>query len=79
MLIIPYINTITLVIIDVGILIILVWSMKNKRFMELSRKINELLVYRKPTDEQIDIVLFGFRYLEKCEETLPLMKWFYWH
>lgn len=78
MLIIPYINTITLVIIDVGILIILVWSMKNKRFMELSRKINELLVYRKPTDEQIDIVLFGFRYLKKCEETSDLMKWFYW-
>lgn len=79
MLIIPYINTITLVIIDVGILIILVWSMKNKEVHGIIKKDKRALVYRKPTDEQIDIVLFGFRYLEKCEETLPLMKWFYWH
>lgn len=72
-----YVNMV--IIIDVVIFIIFFWSMKTRKLLELSRKINEFLVYRKPTEEQIDIVLFGFQYLKKCEETSDLMKWFYWH
>lgn len=74
-----YVNMIIMILIDVGILIIYVCSAKNEKLLEKLTKINELLVYRKPTEEQIDIVLFGFRYLKKCEETSDLMKWFYWH
>ena len=74
-----YVNMIIMILIDVGILIIYVCSAKNEKLLEKLTKINELLVYRKPTEEQINIVLFGFRYLKKCEETSDLMKWFYWH
>ena len=79
MLITPYVNTSTIIIIDVGILLILVWSMKNGKFIELSRKINELLVYRKPTEEQIDMALLGFQFLRIYENMSDLMKWFYFH
>lgn len=75
----PYVNVGAIMIIAVGIIIIFIWIMKNRKLVELSRKINELLVYRKPTDEQIDRVLFGFHFLRKCEDTSELLKWFYFH
>ena len=78
MLIAPYVNISTIIIIEVGILLILVWSMKNGKLIELSRKINELLIYRKPTEQQIENVLFGLNYLKKCEET-DVARWFYFH
>ena len=79
MLIIPYVNTSIIIVIDVAILLILVWSMKNGKLIELSRKINELLVYRKPTEKQIDMALLGFQFLRIYENMSDLMKWFYFH
>lgn len=79
MLITPYVNTSIIIVIDVAILLILVWSMKNGKLIELSRKINELLVYRKPTEKQIDMALLGFQFLRIYENMSDLMKWFYWH
>ena len=32
-------------------------------------KLEELLIYRKPTAEQIEMVLFGVKYLKEYERT----------
>ena len=53
-------------------------SKKNERLLEILNKINELLIYRKPTEQQIENVLFGLNYLKKCEET-DVARWFYFH
>lgn len=79
MLITPYVNTSIIIVIDVVMFLILVWFIKNGKFMELSRKINEVLVDRKPTEEQIDMVLLGFQFLRIYENMSDLMKWFYFH
>lgn len=79
MLITLYVNTSIIIVIDVVMLLILVWFIKNGKFMELSRKINEVLVDRKPTEEQIDMVLLGFQFLRIYENMSDLMKWFYFH
>ena len=79
MLITPYVNTSIIIVVDVGMFLILVWFIKNGKFMELSRKINEVLVDRKPTEEQIDMVLLGFQFLRIYENMSDLMKWFYFH
>lgn len=73
-----HINLGIIIGIDVIILLIVIYSTKNEKLTEKIKKLNELLVYRQPTEEQIDNVVFGFRFLKNCEES-PLAKWYYFH
>lgn len=75
----PHVNPIVIIIIDIGIFIFFWRKSKNGSFVRLSAKINELLVYRKPTEEQIDMALLGFQFLRIYENMSDLMKWFYFH
>lgn len=77
-LIISHVNIIILFAMEALIFIIYYISKKNERLLEILSEINVLLVYRKPTEQQIENVLFGLNYLKKCEET-EVASWFYWH
>lgn len=77
-LLVSYVNIIVLFVMGAVILVIYFISIKNERLLEILNKINELLIYRKPTEQQIENVLFGLNYLKKCEET-DVARWFYFH
>ena len=66
-LLVSYFNIIVLFVMEAVIFVIYFISKKN-----------ELLIYRKPTEQQIENVLFGLNYLKKCEET-DVARWFYFH
>jgi len=77
-LLVSYVNIIVLFVMEAVICVIYFISIKNERLLEILNKINELLIYRKPTEQQIENVLFGLNYLKKCEET-DVARWFYFH
>ena len=77
-LLVSYVNIIVLFVMEAVIFVIYFISKKNERLLEILNKINELLIYRKPTEQQIENVLFGLNYLKKCEET-DIARWFYFH
>ena len=77
-LLVSYVNIIVLFVMEAVIFVIYFISKKNERLLEILNKINELLIYRKPTEQQIENVLFGLNYLKKCEET-DVARWFYFH
>lgn len=77
-LLVSHVNIIVLFAMEAVIFVIYFTTIKNERLLEVLNKINELLVYRKPTEQQIENVLFGFTYLKKCEET-EIARWFYFH
>lgn len=77
-LLVSHVNIIVLLAMEAVIFVIYFTTIKNERLLEVLNKINDLLVYRKPTEQQIENVLFGLNYLKKCEET-EVASWFYWH
>lgn len=79
-LIAPHVDPIVIILIDIGIFIFICLALKKGSFVRLSVKINELLEYRKPTEEQIDKVLFGFNFLRKIDNMSDKMKYrIYFH
>ena len=58
-----------LIPIELGIFILCVIAVKNNWMLESLIKLEELLIYRKPTAEQIEMVLFGVKYLKEYERT----------
>ncbi|MBS5864021.1 MAG: hypothetical protein KIC54_04965 [Clostridium sp.] len=77
-LLVSYANIIALLVMEAVIFVIYITSIKNEKLLEILNKTNELLVYRKPTEQQIEDVLFGFNYLKNCEET-EVARWFCFH
>lgn len=77
-LLVSHVNIIVLFAMEAVIFVIYFTTIKNERLLEVLNKINELLIYRKPTEQQIENVLFGLNYLKKCEET-DVARWFYFH
>lgn len=78
LILIPHINFIILMCLDIPVLILYIFSGKNVKLLKLLAKLNEILVYRKPTDEQVEVVLFGMNYLERCTKD-DIVKWFFFH
>lgn len=70
--------TITYVITIVAIFILYIFSLKNRKTIKLYEKIEKLLLYRKPTKDQIELVWFGLQFLKKCEEEdSRIFDWYY--
>lgn len=70
--------TITYVITIVAIFILYIFSLKNRKTIKLYEKIEKLLLYRKPTKDQIELVWFGLQFLKKCEEEdSRIFNWYY--
>lgn len=70
--------TITYVITIVTIFILYIFSLKNRKTIKLYEKIEKLLLYRKPTKDQIELVWFGLQFLKKCEEEdSRIFDWYY--
>lgn len=74
LLLIPYVHIAIIIGIDVTLIIVYLLSAKNKKSLQVLAKLNELLVYRKPTEKQVEAVLFGFGYLEACKKDTALVK-----
>ena len=75
---IPHINFITLMCLDIPIFILYICSAKNTKLIKALAKLNEVLIYRKPTDKQVEAVLFGINFLETCQKD-DIVKWFFFH
>lgn len=75
-LLVSYVNIIAILVMDAVILVIYITSIKNERLLDILNKTNEFLIYRKPTEQQIENVLFGFNYLKECEQS-EVARWFY--
>lgn len=61
------INIIIIMSIVIILAIINGMSFRKPKMIKFLAKLNELLIYRKPTEEQVEMVIFGIKVLKTYE------------